>query len=112
MSVGIWPVALVKGAQGVRRRNYRGRQKVNWQIGDIAICTTPGSEMDGKEVVILSAAWPHHDKIDLVHWVDPGFSPGDYAGWGAERRHLRPLPDPNEPGTWDDCVFKPRELVH
>ena len=51
------------------------------------------------------------DKIDLVHEVDPGFSPGEYPGWGAERRNLRPLPHPNEPGKWDDCVFKPKEIV-
>ena len=85
---------------------------MNWEVGDIAICITPGSPMEGKEVTILTPAYPRPDKIDLVHHVDPGFPVGPYAGWGAERRHLRPLPDPNESGSWDNCVFKPRELVY
>lgn len=85
---------------------------VIWKVSDVALCITPGSEMEGREVTILSPAYPVPDKPDLVHQVDPGFPPGDgYISWGAERRHLRPLPDPNLPGTWDDCVFKPSELV-
>ena len=84
---------------------------MKWKIGDVAVCITPGSEMEGKEVTILSPAFTYHDKIDLVHQVDPGFSPSDYCGWGAERRHLRPLPHPNELSTWDDCAFKPKETV-
>jgi hypothetical protein len=68
--------------------------------------------MEGKEVTVLTPAYPVSDKPDLVHQVDPGFSPGtSYASWGAERRHLRPLPDPSQPGSWDCCVYKPRELV-
>lgn len=84
---------------------------MDWNVGDVAVCITPGSPMEGKEVTIISDAFTEPDKIDLVHRVDPGLSPGEYSGWGAERRHLRPLPDPNEPGTWDDCVFKPKEIV-
>lgn len=84
---------------------------MKWKIGDVAICITPGSPMEGKEVTIVSDANKYSGKTDLVHMVDPGFPPGDYVGWGAEKRHLRPLPDPNELSTWDDCVFKPRELV-
>ena len=85
---------------------------MNWEIGDVAVCVTPGSPMEGMEVTILTPAYPVPDKPDFVHQVDPGFSPGgQYASWGAERRHLRPLKDPNEPGAWDNCVFKPRELV-
>ena len=85
---------------------------MNWEIGDVAVCVTPGSPMEGMEVTILSPAYPYREKTDLVHEVDPGFSPGgDYRTWGVERRHLRPLPDPNEPSKWDESVFKPRELV-
>ena len=85
---------------------------MDWEIGDVAICITPGSQIEGKEVTILTPAYPRPDKADLVHEVDPGFPPGGaYRAWGVERCHLRPLPDPNLPGTWDDCVFKPRELV-
>jgi hypothetical protein len=91
-------------------RALRGKV-VNWEVGDVALCVTPGSPMEGKEVTILSPAFPRPEKSDLVHIVDPGFPPSDYFDWGAERRHLRPLPDPNEPGSWDNCVFEPRELV-
>ena len=84
---------------------------MKWEIGDVAICITPGSPMEGKEVTILSPAGLEPDKIDLVHLVDPGFPAGGRSLWAAERRHLRPLSDPNEPSTWDECVFKPRVLV-
>ena len=84
----------------------------NWEVGDVAICITPGSEMEGKEVIVLTSAFEVPDWPDLVHEVDPGFPPGDdWSGWGAERRHLRSLPDPNRPGTWDECIFKPKQLV-
>ena len=86
-------------------------KEMNWKVGDVAICVTPGSPMENKEVIILSPALPRLDKIDLVHEVDPGFSAGPNAGWGAERRHLWPLPDPNELSTWDECVFTPEETV-
>jgi hypothetical protein len=56
--------------------------------------------MEGKEVTILTPAYPVPDKLDLIHPVDPGFSPGtEYFAWGAERRHLRSLPDPGHPST-------------
>lgn len=84
---------------------------MNWQIGDVAICITPGSRMEGKEVVILSIPFSMSDKPDLVHMVDPGMSSGNHIGWAAERRHLVPLPDPNMPSTWEECVFKPQELL-
>jgi hypothetical protein len=85
---------------------------VNWEIGDVALCVTPGSPIEGREVKILTPAYPRPEKTDLVHHVDPGFPPpNEYYGWGVERRHLRPLPDPNKLGAWDDCAFKPRETV-
>lgn len=82
---------------------------MKWEKGDIAICITPGSEMENREVTIITDAFIDPDKIDLVHGVDPHFRL--YAWWYAERRHLRPLPHPDEPSTWDDCVFKPKEMV-
>ena len=86
---------------------------MKWEIGDVAFCVTPGSLLENREVTILSDAFMRSDKIDLVHDVDPGFSPPGnyYTGWGAERRHLRPLPHPNGLSTWDDCVFKPKVMV-
>ena len=85
---------------------------MNWEVGDVALCVTPGSRLEGKEVTILSPAYPRSEKTDLVHHVDPGFPPpNEYHGWGVERRHLRPLPDPNKPSTWDDSVFRPKYTV-
>lgn len=67
--------------------------------------------MQNMEVVIVSPAYPVPGREDLVHQVDPGIPPGDiYACWGAERRHLIPLPGPNTPTTWEHCVFKPHAL--
>ena len=69
-------------------------------------------------VVLLETAYrgfraiPRPEATDLVHHVDPGFpAPEVDAVWGVERRHLRPLPSPRDPSTWEDCVFKPGELV-
>jgi len=84
---------------------------MNWEVGDVALCITPGSPMEGKEVTIMSPAFPRSEKRDLVHIVDPGYPPGDFGAWAAERRYLRPLPDTNEPSTWDKCVFNPRDLA-
>ena len=81
---------------------------MDWKVGDIALCITPGSPMEGMEVVIMSPAFPKIEKDDLVHVVDPGISPHPFPGWGAERRHLVPLPDPNLLGSWEECVFKPK----
>ena len=88
---------------------------MDWKVGDVALCVTPGSLMENMEVVILSPAYLDPEKNDLVHVVDPGIpipeGIGPYTRWGAERRHLVPLPDPNMPSTWEECVFKPQELV-
>jgi len=88
---------------------------MDWKVGDVALCITPGSRMENMEVVIMSPAIPKPGKVDLVHIVDPGMpipeGIGPYINWGAERRHLVPLQDPNLPSTWEECVFKPQELV-
>ena len=84
---------------------------MNWKIGDAAICVTPGSKLEHRQVAVVSRALVDPDKANLVYRVHPGFADGDNWCWGTERRHLRPLPDPNERSTWVDCVFKPRELV-
>ena len=86
---------------------------MDWKVGDIAICTTPGSRMQNMEVMIVSPPYSVFGKPDLVHQVDPGMPPGGiYECWGAERRHLKPLPDPNTPCRWEDCVFTPnRDFV-
>lgn len=56
---------------------------MNWKIGDVAICITPGSPMENTEVIILSNAFREPDKIDLVHQVDPGPELSYWPRWGA-----------------------------
>jgi hypothetical protein len=45
--------------------------------------------------------------------VDPGFSVTnpDSRGWGAVAKDLVPIPPDRDVGSWDDCVFKPGELI-
>ena len=92
---------------------------MNWQIGDVAICITPGSGMNGMEVIIVNEL---HTAISsdpdfsgcIVHTVDPGISPeAPHNSWGAEPKHLIPLPPPNEVTTWEEMedIFIPQELV-
>ena len=100
------------GAPGVQRRESRRRQKVDWQIGDFAMCITPGSKLENRQVMIVSRPLVDPSKADLVYRVHPGFSDGDNWSWGAEKRHLCALPDWIEPSTWEGSVFKPSELVH
>ena len=69
---------------------------MTWQVGDIALCITPGSDMQGLEVVILSPPIWDSGKKSLVHLVDPGIplpeSDEPCIGWGAEQRYLVPPP--------------------
>ncbi len=85
---------------------------MEWQVGDVAICVTPGSRIQNREVVIMSPPYPVQGRLDLVHEIDPGIPPGGfYVCWGAEARHLKPLPDPRRPSRWEECVFKPSALA-
>ena len=94
-------------------------RQMNWNIGDIAICITPGSDMEGLEVEIVSGLSRHMAmsvsgivRELLQHYVDPGIPPRKgCVGWGALPQHLKPLPPANEVTTWDECIFKPRALV-
>lgn len=100
------------GAQGVRRIESRGRQIVDCQIGDFAICITPGSKLENRLVVVISRALVDPSKADVVYWVHPGFPDEDNWGWGAEKRHLRLVPGWIDPIEWEGGALKPGELVH
>ena len=93
-----------------------------WQIGDRAIYTYPGSAAKGLEVVILSEL--HSQKVDgtfiLAHSFDPGIQNPGYCGWAAEPEYFKPIPDDEakKKTKWDEivdannnCIFTPRELV-
>jgi len=100
------------GAPGVQRSGSHGRQIVDWQIGDFAICITPGSKLENRVVMVISRPLVDPSKADVVYWVHAGFPNGDSWGWGAERRHLRPVPDWIDPIEWEGGALKPGELVH
>ena len=98
----------------------KGDKQMSWKIGDIAICITPGSRMEGCEIIIRrgleTRAHGGNDgfppKISPTYGVDPGFpTPNGAEWWAAEPQHLIPLPPANEVTTWDASIFKPRELV-
>jgi hypothetical protein len=85
---------------------------VDWQIGDFALCVTPGSKLQNRVVMVISKPLVDLSKEDVVFWVHPGFADGNNWGWGAEKRHLCPVPDWIEPIEWERGVFRPGEPVH
>jgi hypothetical protein len=85
---------------------------VDWQIGDFAICITPGSKLENRLVMVISKPLVDPSKEDLVYRVHTRLPDGDNWGWGAEKRHLRPIPDWLEPVEWQRGRFIPSEPVH
>lgn len=85
---------------------------MDWQIGDFALCITPGSKLEDRVVMVMSRPLNHPDKPDVVYRVHPGFPDGDNMGWGAEKRHLRSVPDWIEPIEWERGRFRSGEAVH
>ena len=82
---------------------------MNWQIGDLVICITPGSKLENRQVMVISRPLVDLSKADVVYCVHPGFPDGENWGWGAERRHLRPLPNPN--GRRVPLTVEPRPIA-
>ena len=89
----------------------------NWQIGDRAIFVGSGSRdeanLGGQIVELLEyrecAYFTGNAHIDNAWRID-NLSP---PAWVAES-YLRPIPDEydgKQVVTWDECPFKPRELV-
>jgi len=85
---------------------------MSWEIGDFAICITPGSKLENRVVMVVSRPLVDPSKEDVVYWVHPGFPDEDNWGWGAEKRYLHPVPDWIEPIEWDRGRFRPGEPVH
>ena len=88
---------------------------MNWQVGDVAICITPGSDIFDMEVEVRGplelCSVSGTGELVLAHLIDPGVPSTAPAGWGAEPQHLKPLPPANEVTEWNDCIFQPQELV-
>ena len=82
---------------------------MNWKVGDIAIVQNAiiCSHFNGMECEIIAIA------PDKRLWNE-SYEAGILVG-GQEKScmfyNLKPLPDGNEKGSWEDCVFKPKELI-
>jgi hypothetical protein len=85
---------------------------VDWQFGDFALCVTPGSKIENRVVMIVSRPLNHPDKPDVVYRVHPGFPEKNNWGWGAEKRHLLPIPFEIEAIEWKAGPFFPGETIN
>jgi hypothetical protein len=85
---------------------------MDWQIGDFALCVTPGSKLENRVVMIVSRLLNHPDKPDVVYRVHPGFPDKNNWDWGGRGRHLRLIPFDIETIEWKPGPFIPDVLVH
>jgi len=91
-------------------------EDMSWKVGDIAI------------LICVRGLWKDPElqgtEVELIKYLGdvPSKSfPGTITrAWEVEtilglkrvaERVLRPLPPPNEVTSWEDSVFKPRELI-
>ena len=90
---------------------------MNWKAGDVAIILphNDGALMPGTEVFLIKyvgdigGTTGNGEEVTARNaWmVDAGYC----SEMGVSEAVLGRLPPPNELSTWEDCVFKPRELV-
>lgn len=99
-------------APDVRCNGSHRRQIVDWQIGDMPLCVTPGSEIENRLVMVVSKPLVELSKEDFVYWVHAGFAFPKNWGWGADKRHPLPMPDTIESNEWESGPFIPGEPVH
>ena len=81
---------------------------MNWKPGDMAIVLPNEGELSGGQVVKLVrflGDWVGRNKVLNAWEVDYNYEP-----FAANECYLQPLP-PQEKGSWDDCVWQPKELV-
>jgi hypothetical protein len=62
--------------------------------------------------MIVSKPLVDPKKEDLVYRVHPGFPDTNNWGWGAEKRHLLPIPDGIESSEWKAGPFFPGETIN
>ena len=83
---------------------------MNWKPGDMAIIVeSMTAKSVGQECEIIG---PSH----LSGWL---YVDCPYLGqaptqpyWSAMPEWLRPIYDGNETTSWEDCIWKPKELIH
>jgi len=82
-----------------------------WKSGDVAIIAPhDGAIPAGEEVLLTKFLGDQRlgDRVINQVWV---VCYGGELGWWASEGLLRPLPPPNEVTSWEDCIFKPKEVV-
>ena len=80
---------------------------MNWKVGDRAVCITPGSRMEGVEVIIVRGLHQYYPlgvpllpkNRETGYSVDPGFPPMASGGWAAQPQNLIPIDDD---ASWDE----------
>ena len=88
---------------------------MKWEVGDVA--TYIGEEIKpyiGLEVEITALA-PHPgipEDRDCAVRNPVDLSPHSEGAWLALQKDLKPLEDPMQKTSWDDCIFKPSEPVY
>ena len=61
---------------------------MNWQIGDFALCITPGSKLESRVVMIRSRPRNDPDKPDVVYRVHPGFPDGAHTSLQLQGQYV------------------------
>ena len=94
---------------------------MNWKIGMMAEVICPNCEHTGKIVQVLRTGLLSelYDGGIFLNAIEVDVAPSKkvqvkcpnqkYACFKPE--HLKPIYDGDQKGSWDDCVWKPRELV-
>ena len=80
---------------------------MNWKPGDIAIIGPKGHDLVGESVELTKFVGAHVKTTLTDMWEV------DYSGnqWLASESVLRNPYDGYEKCSWEDCIFKPTELV-
>lgn len=81
---------------------------MKWQVGDVAIHIATNKEC---EIICLSGC-PTLEDCDCSIRIAGDKSHSLSGDWSVEFRELRrPDYDGNQASTWDESIFKPKELV-
>lgn len=77
-----------------------------FRVGQRCIALSNIVKRDKRVCTVVGIAG--HDDISWVYWIDvPEFPPP--PRWYIAERYLRPLYDGDQPVSWADCAWKPKE---
>lgn len=88
--------------------------------GDLAIYIKPNCDFHNTLIEILSnhkmITFTNDEGItetSMAYEVDFGIQPPTpYTNWVSRRENLKPIPPEETKGSWEDCVWKPRETIN